>query len=140
MTLHFCKIEIFKISGHNGHFIFQVAGWGRISEETTNTTLSSVLRKVHAPIIPINECKRIYPKYRIITNDKQICAGAINGQDSCTGDSGGPLIVSKSESTDSTKYLYGIVSFGSRKCGNGKPAVHTNLRYYKDWILKNLRP
>ena len=43
------------------------------------------------------------------------------GIDSCSGDSGGPLMsfdVSKvAKELDAKKYLRGIVSFGSKKCG-----------------------
>jgi secreted trypsin-like serine protease len=37
-------------------------------------------------------------------------------------------------------YLKGLVSFGTRKCGNGYPGVYTNLAVYTDWIRSNLRP
>ena len=76
-----------------------------------------------------------------------ICAGGERGKDSCAvrtlikksqnhtclqGDSGGPLYlkgrkVSSVQSADSQElwYLLGIVSFGTRTCGSGKPALYT---------------
>jgi secreted trypsin-like serine protease len=62
------------------------------------------------------------------------------------------------------KYLYGIVSFGTRRCGTvqkdqcqlqklktstktlkfvslqGIPGVYTNVAFYMDWIISHLRP
>ena len=58
-------------------------------------------------------------------------------QDSCSGDSGGPLMVQKGEGEP--MYLRGIVSFGTRKCGKGFPGVYTNIEYYIDWIKANLK-
>ena len=37
--------------------------------------------------------------------------------------------------------LYGLVSFGSSKCGEtGIPAVYTNIEYFIDWIKENIKP
>ena len=57
-----------------------------------------------------------------------ICAGdLVNGRrDACEGDSGGPLIISKSDN-DKTAIIYGIVSFGFF-CGRSdgsSPSVST---------------
>ena len=40
-------------------------------------------------------------------------------EDSCSGDSGGPLI--KQANTDTPWFLVGVVSFGTSKCGTGTP-------------------
>ena len=40
-----------------------------------------------------------------------------SGEDSCNGDSGGPLLSQGSGDFKSTKYLVGIVSFGTGNCG-----------------------
>ena len=39
----------------------------------------------------------------------------ISGKDSCSGDSGGPLLSFNGE--NGSKYLRGISSFGAKKCG-----------------------
>ena len=41
------------------------------------------------------------------------------GKDSCSGDSGGPLI--QQANTDTPWFLVGVVSFGTSKCGTGTP-------------------
>ena len=37
-------------------------------------------------------------------------------------------------------FLHGIVSFGTRLCGNEAPGVYTNVEAYIDWILERLKP
>ena len=59
------------------------------------------------------------------------------GKDSCTGDSGGPLISRQGE--EEPMYLKGIVSFGARRCGEkGIPGVYTKVSEYIRWISKHI--
>ena len=69
----------------------------------------------------------------------QICAGGTEGQDTCSGDSGGPLV---KPATGGLPYQQvGIVSFGLAVCGtNNTPAVYTNVKEYKRWIVDSLLP
>ena len=59
------------------------------------------------------------------------------GQDSCGGDSGGPMLTRDSRGI---YYQAGIVSFGPRRCGVRQPAVYTRLSAFIDWIRANLEP
>ena len=66
-----------------------------------------------------------------------------SGEDSCNGDSGGPLVAMERDSeviNKKPKYLVGIVSFGSRRCGKGLPGVYTSIDYYLPWIIDNMKP
>jgi len=63
------------------------------------------------------------------------------------GDSGGPLYLSKvvvpetgEPTLDGTEpwYLIGIVSFGSRQCGAGKPGVYSRVESFLPWIRKTI--
>ncbi|GJQ76778.1 hypothetical protein Trydic_g15618 [Trypoxylus dichotomus] len=95
---------------------YTVIGWGG-----TETGLSSrILLKVFVP---------------------KLCAGGKNGQDSCAGDSGGPL-TGDYVSTDSIRTVqYGIVSLGPKICGKEDfPAVYTRVDKYVRWILDNIKP
>ena len=58
--------------------------------------------------------------------------------DSCNGDSGGPLAYKRGDN-DEPWYLIGIVSYGTKKCGIGKPGVYTKVTNYLDWIERNLK-
>ena len=59
-------------------------------------------------------------------------------QDSCNGDSGGPLFIRES-SNDAWEQI-GLVSFGSTRCGVGVPGVYTRIVHYLPWIESHLRP
>lgn len=104
-------------------------------------TNSPILLKVDLPIIPIQKCALIYNRSVPIT-EKQLCAGGVDGKDSCSGDSGGPLIFHGQPLTGVLSYIqYGLVSFGPRQCGTrDRPGVYTRVGYYMDWILKSMRP
>ena len=69
-----------------------------------------------------------------------ICAGdLVNGRrDACEGDSGGPLIISKSNN-DRTAIIYGIASFGFF-CGRSDgPGVYVRVSKYINWIQNKMK-
>ena len=35
-------------------------------------------------------------------------------------------------------YQVGLVSFGTSKCGTGKPGIYTRISGYLDWISRHL--
>lgn len=66
--------------------------------------------------------------------DIMICAGG-TGQDTCSGDSGGPLILRDSKGNPSFDRVVGIVSFGPKECGQqGVPGVYTRISQLRSWI------
>lgn len=108
------------------------AGWGR----TENASASNFKLKVELEIQDSTSCSNIYRPSGIVLRDTQICAGGVRGQDTCSGDSGGPL----TKLITSNNFLYGIVSFGPNKCGTkGVPGVYTNVAKYVDWIESKLQ-
>lgn len=103
--------------------------------------LSSQLLKISLPILSQNDCQERYNTKNtgITITDRQICAGGIQGKDSCSGDGGAPLGLTNAQGIF---IQHGIVSFGSRYCGienNRLPGVYTNVYSYIDWILDNIR-
>ncbi|XP_032521806.2 phenoloxidase-activating enzyme-like [Danaus plexippus] len=108
----------------NSSTIFYVAGWGsdNFSSGTEVKMETSVPYKLHS------QCPLVMEPYPI----HQICAGGEGGRDTCSGDSGGPLMYE----TPSHRYeAVGIVSYGSRDCGKeGEPAVYTYVYNYLPWI------
>lgn len=57
-----------------------------------SATFSNVKLKLTIPGTPNSKCSEIYQtRHRIAITTNQLCAGGIEGQDSCRGDSGGPV-------------------------------------------------
>ncbi|MBF0313561.1 MAG: serine protease [Oligoflexia bacterium] len=105
-------------------------GFGNVSSygNLFLTQMQSVTLYEH----PLSECQASGDFYRSVS-EKQICADNNNlgKQDSCFGDSGGPLIV---ESSKKVAYLIGLVSWGMDCAQIGSPGVYTRLASYKNWI------
>lgn len=70
----------------------------------------------------------------------QICASGEKNQDSCKGDSGGPMSYSEVVDQDIRNFQIGVVSFSSSQiCGDiNSPTVYTKVEYYLDWIRNNV--
>ena len=113
---------------NGGRDAVTVVGWGSL--DINGVVMSNVLQKVSLSYISNNECKeRGVP----IVTEPMLCATDLNGdelvEDSCYGDSGGPLI---SESVRGEVQV-GIVSFGSKKCGE-YPGVYTRISSFYEWL------
>jgi len=118
-----------------------VAGWGR----TERSRSSSLLQYTDLSLVDSDQCADQYgqaggrgqlgPLTDINIQRSQICAQGEQGTDSCSGDSGGPLM-----SHIGTKwYLSGIVSFGTNECDSSLPGVYSNVQFFYDWILETLQ-
>ncbi|CAH0475616.1 unnamed protein product [Peronospora belbahrii] len=113
-------IELGAVNGSDnkvGH-IATVAGWGL----TETGSQSLLLEKVNVPIISNAECNK---QYNNRITEGMLCAGDGEGKDTCSGDSGGPLIANN--------VLIGIVSWGG-KCGVNS-GVYTRISYVRDYII-----
>ncbi|KAJ4436616.1 hypothetical protein ANN_16747, partial [Periplaneta americana] len=114
-----------------------VAGWGR-----TETMKESPLKlKVKLPVVSNQKCGEVYQQKRREIGDGQVCAGGEEGKDSCTGDSGGPLMSTGISSRDGRSRLYvaGVVSYGPDPCGKKDwPGVYTRVAKYANWIVSQL--
>jgi len=124
---------------------YLVSGWGRTNNEAFNRgdikvsgAHSAKLQKLEVPLIDAKTCAANNAILKTIT-EKQVCAGGIKGKDSCSGDSGGPLVAQGPGDFKEPKYLIGIVSFGTKKCGQGYPGVYTSIDYYLPWIIANMK-
>lgn len=104
------------VNGQNG----VATGWGLT---TNDGDLANVLQVVTVPLITTATCQSNY--YGSAISARMICAGAA-GKDTCTGDSGGPLIVNGLQ--------VGIVSWGDI-CGQAStPGVYTKVTEFLTWI------
>jgi hypothetical protein len=97
-----------------------VMGFGVTSLVLDQT--SDALQQVAAPILDGSACAGAYAGSYDATT--MICAGAVRGQDSCNGDSGGPLALAPSSPAGE---LLGTVDYGSQNCGDGSPAVYQRV-------------
>ncbi|KAF4532182.1 hypothetical protein B566_EDAN002244 [Ephemera danica] len=94
-----------------------VAGWGR-----TETMLEN------------EKCAQLY-RGRVRLDATQMCAGGQAGKDSCSGDSGGPLMTNQAGQWVVT----GVVSVGPQQCGTrDQPGVYTRVAPFLPWIMDNL--
>ncbi|XP_063593938.1 phenoloxidase-activating factor 1-like [Penaeus indicus] len=106
-----------------------VIGWGH----TENTMDVQVLQKVALPFVDFATCQRANAGEKLVSG--QVCFGGRAGQDSCSGDSGGPLFLDTSPGT-----ILGVVSKGG-PCGRaGVPAIYTDVAAYRGWIVQSLKP
>lgn len=112
-----------------------VTGWG-ITEKGHK---SSELLKVTIPVVPLKKCQEIYRDHAEIVAS-QICAGGFSGEDSCGGDSGGPLASVETVDGRSRYVQHGIVSYGPRQCGSkGHPGIYTKVDGFMEWILDTVK-
>ncbi|KAF5271712.1 hypothetical protein FQA39_LY08035 [Lamprigera yunnana] len=117
--------------------LMTVAGWGR----TENSSQSNIKLKLEIPVNSKNDCSKIYSRYGVQLGDGQLCAGGKKGEDSCSGDSGGPLMYLRRTGIEYNWYHYATVSFGPIECGSKDfPGIYTLTTKYMNWIISNIKP
>jgi len=109
-----------------------------------NNVASKVQQMLALPVLSTEECQEKWNNF-LDLEETQICAGGEVGKDSCKGDSGGPLYMSRVTSSGRAVldgldpfYLVGVVSFGSKVCGAGTPGVYTRVHNYIPWIQEQI--
>ncbi|XP_017076142.1 transmembrane protease serine 9-like [Drosophila eugracilis] len=128
-----CLPSLKKVQGWISGHLFFAAGWGR----TGSSYMSETKRKVGLNFVEKDRCSRKWlEKERVRLIESQICAGGKEGNDTCHGDSGGPLMTFQ----EGVWFLEGIVSFGHKCAQNGWSSIYTDVSKYEDWIKENMRP
>ncbi|XP_069313699.1 kallikrein-2-like isoform X2 [Eulemur rufifrons] len=99
------------------------SGWGSIQPK--KFLRPETLQCVDLELLSNDKCEEAY--YEKVT-EFMLCAGHWDGKkDTCSGDSGGPLICNG--------MLQGLTSWGSQPCAKPrKPALYTKLWTYQEWI------
>ena len=112
----------------------QVAGWGLIKRKGVYKK-PKYLQKTKVRISSNQTCSQ---KFRGNKPGSILCAigTAKDNKDSCQGDSGGPLFKTFLKKQ---AIIYGVVSFGVGECGDGQPAVYTDVKYHSKWIKETIK-
>ncbi|XP_016968769.2 serine protease grass-like [Drosophila biarmipes] len=105
---------------------FNATGWGL----RENGRMSRTLQKATLHKTENHHCSQKYTKF---IDHTHICTGSLTSQ-TCVGDSGGPLSADVFYQGELRPLLYGVVSYGSKKCSTTGFDVHTKVDQYTDWI------
>ncbi|ETL94921.1 hypothetical protein L917_07203 [Phytophthora nicotianae] len=102
-------------------------GWGSISE--VNISYSFELQRVDLQLVSDEVCA-----VNVSLDSSMVCTGGVLNQDSCFGDSGGPLILEETDTTEDI--LIGLVSWGiGDTCGReGFPDIYSRVFNGRRWI------
>lgn len=117
-----------------------VVGWGDTDKSSFDSDFPKRLRQVNVSVIEQGKCKDAYnspllPNFlEIDITDNMLCAGFEDGdKDSCSGDSGGPLMVLNPDSSGEHVQI-GVVSFGKGCGAKDAYGVYTRLSRFATWI------
>lgn len=134
--------KLFNDINRLSRYRLTATGWGRTAYGGQQ---SNVLQTVELSFFTQRECNKHFGKRRKLSRgvdiETQVCAGGRNVEkDTCGGDSGGPLQMSR-ETYGSSEYsgwsIVGVTSIG-KTCGVANvPAIYTRVSHYLTWI-KNI--
>jgi len=117
-----------------------VVGWGDTDKSSSGSDFPKLLRQVNVPVIEQGTCRDAYnssllPSFlEIEITDNMLCAGFADGdKDSCSGDSGGPLMVLNPDNSGEHVQV-GVVSFGKGCGAKDAYGVYTRLSRFATWI------
>jgi len=124
----------------NGQRIDEVTALGFGTISTNLEEYPSTLQQVELTYINNNECEKskdpqYADNYQGLISSDMLCAGD-NGQDTCRGDSGGPLILD-GVSPDKD-IVVGIVSWGFGCALPAFPGVYSRVSYEVEWIKQTI--
>ncbi|XP_049782665.1 CLIP domain-containing serine protease HP8-like [Schistocerca cancellata] len=112
-----------------------VAGWG----DTRDDYNTPVKLYIQQPVVDEQTCQQRYSRWNRHIMPSHICAGSKEGNNSCYGRSGSPLMAFEGQPPRGV--LIGVPSFGPRVCNKvDTPTVYTRVSSFLTWILDNIRP
>ncbi|KAH7472689.1 Glucanase inhibitor protein 2 [Phytophthora ramorum] len=107
-----------------------VMGWG-LTSAPPNGMGSEELLSLSQQVWANQKCREALKSDTI--DMSQVCAGGVQGQSPCQGDTGGPLIKENAKG-DGDDVLIGLVS-GGNGCGQkGSPAIYSRVSSALPWI------
>lgn len=117
------------------------SGWGKDVFGNPGK-FSVIMKKVELPIVPYLQCQaqlrqtRLTEKFRL--DPSFLCAGGVEGVDTCQGDGGAPLVCPVGNPAHNRYAQSGIVSWGIG-CKENHPAVYASVALARDWIDAQVR-
>ncbi|KAH8310331.1 hypothetical protein KR044_000781, partial [Drosophila immigrans] len=113
---------------------FYITGWGR----TERRMPSPILLKATVTRQDLDVCRKYYKNATFTEN--HICAMGLGKQETCRGDSGGPLFFQYYFKRTFRFVQYGVISFGGQSCGinEDQPGVFASVLDMLPWITQNL--
>lgn len=112
--------------------MLMAVGWGKLSAGD-NAASPRVLQQAPLMLLNMRTCRIYMPDERWGRNS-MMCAGEPSrGKDTCTGDSGGPLLKPDRLGRPWMDLQVGTVSWGY-KCAGWRPGVYTNVALMSPWI------
>ena len=118
-------------------------GWGLTDE--SGRSIPADQRYVQVQMNSDQTCANAYPIGRVDEGgfpleyhaSTMLCAGPLaGGQDSCSGDSGGPLAI---KAADGSWRQTGVVSFGDGCARANNPGIYSRLTAASSWISRTRR-
>lgn len=117
----------------NSGELLTALGWGRTETKEIADTLQ-MAENLHY-VLPVR-CKE---ELGDVFKKHMICAGLLN-EDTCKGDSGGPLLIPDRPDGNLTAgipkadLIVGITSFGAEACDAAVPGLYTKISSFSKWI------
>ncbi|XP_058833070.1 phenoloxidase-activating factor 2-like [Topomyia yanbarensis] len=114
-------------------------GWGK--DKFDSVSYQVIMKKVELPIVSNADCQtalratRLGRSFRL--HNSFICAGGMEGIDTCTGDGGSPLVCPIPNEVN-RYYQAGIVAWGIGCAQDSVPGVYVKVSLYSDWIEEQL--
>ena len=111
-------------------------GWGK-DQFGAAGQYQVVLKEIDLPVVEHGVCQdklrstRLGQKFKL--HDSFLCAGGINGKDTCKGDGGSPLVCPSAVDPD-TYIQAGIVAWGIGCGEDGVPGVYADVSKASCWI------
>ena len=112
-------------------------GWGDTNAEQNSTAPRppDQLQKAEVFYQTPKQCKRLLGKnLETLTSSTMCVISGPSGASTCSGDSGGPLIIEGSSWEEDV--AVGVLSFGAENCWDNKPSGFTRLSAFDAFILE----
>ena len=133
-----CSLGVLVVTVGSGHLILNLVCFSydlRLGDVIQNSKLSPVTRDVFKNSIfcDNNICRDSDTQ----NNAGMMCASSKEGNDSCSGDSGRPLLLTPNNNY-ADDLLVGTISWGIG-CGDSRyPGVYTRISRHYDWIVETM--